>query len=76
MTYAAKRGLLYHLWWHPHNFGRDIEENFNTLRNILAHYKKLNVKYNFESKTMKETYFKISETSNKVLNIGIISFLI
>ena len=22
MTYAAKNNQLYHLWWHPHNFGK------------------------------------------------------
>ena len=21
LTYAARQGLAYHLWWHPHNFG-------------------------------------------------------
>ena len=25
MTYAAKNDKLFHLWWHPHNFGNDIE---------------------------------------------------
>tara|TARA_R110000868_G_scaffold293806_2_gene554298 strand:- start:8745 stop:9737 length:993 start_codon:yes stop_codon:yes gene_type:complete len=55
MTYAAKNGLMYHLWWHPHNFGNNIEENFNTLKSILEHFRFLNEKYNFESKTMAET---------------------
>jgi hypothetical protein len=52
MTYAAKNNLTYHLWWHPHNFGNDIDENFNFLMLILRHYEALNKQYNFKSYTM------------------------
>lgn len=52
MTHAAKRNLMYHLWWHPHNFGKDQDKNFELLEAILAHYKKLNAKYGFSSVTM------------------------
>ncbi|SHJ59318.1 Polysaccharide deacetylase [Arenibacter nanhaiticus] len=52
MTFAAKNNLLYHLWWHPHNFGSKQDENFNFLEDILVHYKKLNEQYGFESITM------------------------
>lgn len=59
MTYAAKNNLVYHLWWHPHNFGVNLDQNIATLNKILIHYQYLNVKYNFESITM-------SELSNKI----------
>jgi peptidoglycan/xylan/chitin deacetylase (PgdA/CDA1 family) len=52
MTYAARNNLLYHLWWHPHNFGKDQEQNFAFLRDILSHYQKLNQDYGFTSITM------------------------
>lgn len=52
MTYAAKNNLTYHLWWHPHNFGINQEENFEFLDKILKHYQYLNTTYNFESSTM------------------------
>ena len=52
MTYAAKNNMTYHLWWHPHNFGINQDENFAFLEKILIHYKYLNLKYNFESYTM------------------------
>jgi hypothetical protein len=52
MTYAAKKGLAYHLWWHPHNFGVHQEENLAFLESIMAHYSQLHAKYNFESITM------------------------
>lgn len=54
MTYAAKHKLTYHLWWHPHNFGVNQDENFAFLEKILSHYQYLNKKYSFTSKTMSE----------------------
>ncbi|MBS1742099.1 MAG: polysaccharide deacetylase family protein [Bacteroidetes bacterium] len=54
MTYAAKNNLMYHLWWHPHNFGINQLENFAFLEEILVHYRYLHEKYNFTSYTMTE----------------------
>jgi peptidoglycan/xylan/chitin deacetylase (PgdA/CDA1 family) len=54
MTHAAKRGEVFHLWWHPHNFGIHQEENFKNLTEILEHYKTLGEKYGFKSCSMKE----------------------
>ena len=54
MTYAAKNNELYHLWWHPHNFGVNIPENMNNLTVILNHYQLLQKKYGFKNLTMKE----------------------
>lgn len=52
MTYAAKTGCGYHLWWHPHNFGVNLEENMTSLSKVIAHYKKLETEYGMVSKTM------------------------
>lgn len=54
MTLAAKQNKHFHLWWHPHNFGVNIEENIAMLRKILVHYKKLHKKYRFQSYSMLE----------------------
>ena len=54
MTHAAKNGLIYHLWWHPHNFGVNTKENRSILNNILAHYLHLNKKYGMRSMNMCE----------------------
>lgn len=54
MTWAAKKKHLYHLWWHPHNFGMNIDENMANLTIILDHYKALDKKYGFKNLTMKE----------------------
>ena len=54
MTYAAKNNQLYHLWWHPHNFGVNIKENMANLTAILDHYQTLQQQYGFKNLTMKE----------------------
>jgi len=59
MTLAAKNNKVFHLWWHPHNFGVNQNENLFFLRKILMHYKGLNTKYGFESITMSELTEKL-----------------
>lgn len=54
MSHAAKNNELYHLWWHPHNFGVNLEKNIKNLTVLLDHYKLLNKKYGFTNLTMKE----------------------
>ena len=52
MTKAAKKGEVYHLWFHPHNFGKNLVENFKNLEQIYNHYSYLNKAYGFEASTM------------------------
>lgn len=52
LNYAAKQGLIYHLWWHPHNFGINQDENLRVLETILQRYKKLKTDYAMESWSM------------------------
>lgn len=59
MTLAAKNKELYHLWWHPHNFGNHMEENFKILDQIYNHYNFLNAKYGFTSVTMTDLAMKL-----------------
>lgn len=54
MTVAAKNKEIYHLWWHPHNFGEHPGESLNDLKLILEHFEKLRKKYNFQSANMEE----------------------
>jgi len=49
LTHAAKKGLVYHLWWHPHNFGDRMEENLAFLKKILDHHAMLKEVYGMES---------------------------
>jgi hypothetical protein len=52
MDHAAKHGLLCHLWWHPHNFGTNQEENLQNLNAILKHYQELAIEYGMVSRAM------------------------
>ena len=54
MEVAAKTNQVFHLWWHPHNFGSELEENLGFLRSILNHYLKLRDGYGMRSLTMAE----------------------
>ncbi len=54
MTVAAKEGKLFHLWWHPHNFGKNIEQNLQNLEEVLKHYTLLQKRYGMESRSMQE----------------------
>jgi peptidoglycan/xylan/chitin deacetylase (PgdA/CDA1 family) len=54
MEYAAKHNRVFHLWWHPHNFGSNMEENFSNLGYLLERYASLNIKYCFRSMNMRE----------------------
>ncbi len=54
MTVAAQKNQLYHLWWHPHNFGVNLEENIAFLSSLLEYYKKLQHAYGFSNLTMEE----------------------
>ena len=54
LTEAARKGLFYHLWWHPHNFGVHTVANLAFLRKILDHYRSLHNLYGMESLNMGE----------------------
>ena len=54
IIYAAQHGEIYHLWWHPHNFGRDLIENFANLRKVLECFKMCSAQYGMKSMTMRD----------------------
>jgi hypothetical protein len=54
IRHAAKKGESYHLWWHPHNFGVNLEENIAFLREVLDCYAEMRVKHGMQSLTMNE----------------------
>jgi peptidoglycan/xylan/chitin deacetylase (PgdA/CDA1 family) len=59
LSYAANHGLVYHLWWHPHNFGVNTNENLAMLGAILDHFSKLRRDYGMESLTMLEASYRV-----------------
>lgn len=61
MKRAAERGQRYHLWWHPHNFGVNMDENLAFLTEILEYFQKLRHEKGMESKNMKQVAMPIHE---------------
>lgn len=53
MSYAAMHQEVYHLWWHPHNFGHYPKENLFYLEKILKHFTHLSEFHNMISLNMK-----------------------
>ncbi len=51
---AATTGRIFHLWWHPHNFGVHTDRNMSFLRNILEEYAALRKSHGMQTFTMAE----------------------
>ena len=54
MERAARDGLVCHLWWHPHDFGRHLAENLVVLAHLLTSFRELRERHGMESLTMAE----------------------
>lgn len=52
MSSAAKNKEVYHLWWHPHNFGGNPTRNLMELQTLLQHFRTCQCKFGFESRSM------------------------
>ncbi len=51
---AARSGRVFHLWWHPHNFGRNLEANLAFLERVLGVVAECRARFGMESLTMAE----------------------
>lgn len=63
MLHAAKNGLTFHLWWHPHNVGVRTDLHMKQLEEIFSYYDELKEKYGMRSLNM-------GEAAREVLNRG------
>ena len=52
MSIAAKSNEIYHLWWHPHNFGNNTFKNLEGLKEIISHFNLLKNNFGFQSLNM------------------------
>ena len=52
IEYAARTGRMFHLRWHPHNFGSNLDQNITLLTRILDCYEECSRKYKMKSMTM------------------------
>jgi peptidoglycan/xylan/chitin deacetylase (PgdA/CDA1 family) len=65
MTHAARRGEVYHLWWHPHNFGVNLDQNMAVLRQVAQHFQALQRQYGFRSQSMAELAADLSQLAGR-----------
>lgn len=63
ITRAARKKEVYHLWWHPHNFGEQPEESIKDLQEILKHFEWCRKKYSMQSINMQELHGICTYTS-------------
>ena len=61
MLHAAKNGLTFHLWWHPHNVGVRTEEHLKQLDEIFSYYEELKETYGMRSLNMREAAGELSK---------------
>lgn len=54
MRHAARKGLTFHLWWHPHNIGVMTDAHLQQLEEIFRYYRELQQTYGMESLNMAE----------------------
>jgi len=59
---AARSKAIFHLWWHPHNFGDYTAENLKFLRAILVEFSRCRSEYGMASMSMQE----VAETAARV----------
>ena len=61
MSAAARNRGIFHLWWHPQNFGENIDLNLATLEAIFEHYHVLEDRFGMVSATMDEVATIVDE---------------
>lgn len=66
LEYAARAKEIFHLWWHPHNFGVNLEENIFFLRRIFERFHEMRVKHDMRSLSMAETAACVLATDSAV----------
>lgn len=54
MTSAARTARLFHLWWHPHDFGARRDESLAALERVLEHFGRLRDEHGFASLHMRD----------------------
>lgn len=59
LEFAAKNNLAYHLWWHPHNFSKNPQQNLFFLRKILIKFSEMRERYGMETLNMREVTTRV-----------------
>lgn len=57
---AAINKEIFHLWWHPHNFGINTNDNLDFLEDIFIYFNKMKKEHGMKSLNMEEISLKIT----------------
>lgn len=66
MHHAARKGLTFHLWWHPHNVGVRTEEHLRQLEEIFRYYQQLYETYGMCSRNMGEAVAALEKNEDRI----------
>ncbi len=61
LEHAAKHHQIFHLWWHPHNFGVKTDENLQLLRRVFERFRELHREYGMQSLSMADAAGQAAE---------------
>ncbi|MBT6716902.1 MAG: polysaccharide deacetylase family protein [Nitrospina sp.] len=65
LSCAARKGSIYHIYFHPHNFGVNQKENMDMFKDIAEHFSGLREKYGMKSMNMMEVAKSAGDYANK-----------
>ncbi len=65
MRHAARKGLTFHLWWHPHNIGVDTQAHLRQLEELFRYYRQLQAQYGMRSRNMGEAARECAEKEKR-----------
>jgi len=65
---AARRGRIFHLWWHPHNFARHPDQSFAFLNRLLDEFDQLADREGMRSLTMRDVAASLHVPSHSTPN--------
>jgi hypothetical protein len=63
MTCAAQSQRCYHLWWHPENFGANVEASLQRLQKLLLRFCDLRDRYGMQSISMAQAAIAEGDTA-------------
>ena len=61
MRHAAREGLTFHLWWHPHNIGVETQAHLDQLEEIFRCFAQLREEYGMQSRNMADAVRQLEE---------------
>ena len=61
LRHAAREGRIFHLWWHPHNFAHNRNENLSLLEHVLDDFDDLSRTEGIETMTMSDVSDRVTQ---------------